>query len=108
MRDAMSTHKIITELLDENMIGAKKQISDTLYEKLGEHLNAIYKDIAPTLISEKKKSHKEDEEEDEEEGTPGKKQDMDGDGDIDSADYKAKKSAAIKAAIAKRKKGKKK
>ena len=102
----MSTHKIITELLDENMIGAKKQISDTLYEKLGEHLNAIYKDIAPTLISEKKKSHKEDEEE--EEGTPGKKQDMDGDGDIDSADYKAKKSAAIKAAIAKRKKGKKK
>ena len=102
----MSTHKIITELLDENMIGAKKQISDTLYEKLGEHLNAIYKDIAPTLISEKKKSHKEDEEE--EEGTPGKKQDMDGDGDIDSEDYKAKKSAAIKAAIAKRKKGKKK
>ncbi len=100
----MSTHKIITELLDENMIGAKKQISDTLYEKLGEHLNAFYKDIAPTLISEKKKSH----DDDEEEGTPGKKEDMDGDGDIDSEDYKAKKSAAIKAAIAKRKKGKKK
>jgi hypothetical protein len=59
MRDTMSTQKIIKELLDENLIGAKKEIHETLYEKLGVHLNEMYKDIAPDLITEaKKKKHK--------------------------------------------------
>lgn len=51
----MSTQKIIKELLDENLIGAKKEIHETLYEKLGVHLNEMYKDIAPDLITEAKK-----------------------------------------------------
>ena len=50
----MSTHKIIKELIDENLIGAKKEINDILYEKLGNHLNEMYVEIAPTLLGEKK------------------------------------------------------
>ncbi len=106
----MSTEKIIKELLDDNLIGAKREIEESLYSKLGEKLQEVYKEVAPNLISEgkKKKKKKKDDEEEEEKGTAGKKEDMDGDGDIDSDDYMAKKDAAIKAAIAKRKKGKKK
>lgn len=51
----MSTHKVIKELLDENLIGAKKEIEDLLYEKLGEHLNEAYDELAPTLLGEAKK-----------------------------------------------------
>jgi len=58
MRDAMSTQKIIKELLDENLIGAKKEIQETLYQKLGQHLNEIYKEVAPEMISEGKKKNK--------------------------------------------------
>ncbi len=54
----MSTHKIIKELIDENLIGAKNEIHDLLYEKLGNHLNEMYVDIAPTLLGEKKKHKK--------------------------------------------------
>jgi len=105
----MTTEKIIKELLDDNLIGAKKEIEEALYSKLGEHLQEMYKEVAPDLINEgKKKKKKKDDEEEEKEGTSGKKEDMDGDGDIDSDDYMAKKDAAIKAAMAKRKKGKKK
>jgi len=46
----MNTQKIVKELLDENLIGAKKEIEDTLYAKLGEKLTEAYKDIAPSLI----------------------------------------------------------
>tara|TARA_R110000868_G_scaffold81820_4_gene231382 strand:+ start:2946 stop:3389 length:444 start_codon:yes stop_codon:yes gene_type:complete len=58
MRIPMSTHKIIKELIDENLIGAKKEINDILYEKLGNHLNEMYVEIAPTLLGEKKKHKK--------------------------------------------------
>jgi len=55
----MSTHKIIKELLDENLIGAKNEIEDLLYSKLGDHLNEMYVELSPTLLGEKKK-HKPD------------------------------------------------
>ena len=48
----MSTQKIIKELLDENLIGAKKEIEDILYAKLGEKLTEAYKEIAPTIITD--------------------------------------------------------
>ena len=70
----MSTHKIIKELLDENLIGAKKEIEDLLYSKLGDHLNEMYVELAPTLLGEKKGHGK------------AKKKDHDGDGDGDFAD----------------------
>jgi hypothetical protein len=54
----MSTQKIIKELLDENLIGAKKEIHEALYAKLGEHLNEMYKEIAPDIITEGKKKNK--------------------------------------------------
>ena len=48
----MSTQKIIKELLDENLIGAKKEIEDALYSKLGEKLAESYKDIAPSILND--------------------------------------------------------
>tara|TARA_R110002051_G_scaffold310253_1_gene383273 strand:- start:3487 stop:4035 length:549 start_codon:yes stop_codon:yes gene_type:complete len=48
----MDTQKIIKELLDENLIGAKKEIEDVLYSKLGEKLTESYKNIAPTLLED--------------------------------------------------------
>tara|TARA_R110002051_G_scaffold324818_1_gene423956 strand:+ start:657 stop:995 length:339 start_codon:yes stop_codon:yes gene_type:complete len=48
----MSTHKIVTELLDENLIGAKKEIEDALYAKLGEKLTDAYKEIAPSILAD--------------------------------------------------------
>lgn len=58
MRDTMSTEKIIKELLDENLIGAKKEIQDVLYSKLGEHLNEVYREVAPDMLNEGKKKKK--------------------------------------------------
>ena len=46
----LDTQKIIKELLDENLIGAKKEIEDALYAKLGEKLTESYKNIAPSII----------------------------------------------------------
>ena len=97
----MSTHKIIKELLDENLIGAKKEIEDILYEKLGEHLNEMYTEIAPSLLDEGKKKKKKEKmdpvgEEDD---------DVDNDGDSDESDnYIKKRRAAIEKAVSKRKK----
>lgn len=54
----MSTEKIIKELLDENLIGAKKEIQDVLYSKLGEHLNEVYREVAPDMLNEGKKKKK--------------------------------------------------
>jgi len=48
----MNTQKIVKELLDENLIGAKKEIEDALYAKLGEKLTESYKDIAPSIITD--------------------------------------------------------
>ena len=63
----MTTEKIIKELLDDNLIGAKKEIEEALYSKLGEHLQEMYKEVAPDLINEgKKKKKKKDDDEDEE------------------------------------------
>ena len=75
----MKTQKIIKELLDENLIGAKQEIMDLLYEKMSERLSEAYVDIAPTLVSEGKKKH-----------------DKDGDGDEDSDDWKMARDEAIK------------
>ena len=41
--------------MDENLIGAKKEIETILYDKLGETLNEKYKDLAPTLLEKKKR-----------------------------------------------------
>lgn len=82
----MSTHKIIKELLDENLIGAKKEIEDLLYEKLGDHLNEMYTEIAPTLLGEGKKKKKK------------AKKDYDGDGEVESSEdeWKGSRDKAIK------------
>jgi len=80
----MSTQKIIKELLDENLIGAKREIEDLLYEKLGEHLNEMYVEIAPTLLGEAKKKKKK-------KGAKPDFLDLDGDGDKDEPMKKAAK-----------------
>ena len=84
----MSTNKIIKELIDENLIGAKKEINDLLYEKLGNHLNEMYVDIAPTLLGEKKKHKK----------GKGKPDflDFDGDGDKEESMKSALKDKSVK------------
>lgn len=85
----MSTQKIIKELLDENLIGAKKEIEDLLYEKLGDHLNETYVELAPTLLGEKKKHKK---------GKGAKPDflDLDGDGDEEESMKKAAKDKEMK------------
>lgn len=77
----MSTHKIIKELLDENLIAAKREIEEALYEKLGEHLNEMYVDIAPTLLGEAKKSKKKKKKK--KNGARPDFLDLDGDGDTE-------------------------
>ena len=92
----MSTHKIIKELLDENLIGAKKEIEDILYEKLGEHLNEMYMEIAPSIIGESKKKMDPVGEEDE---------DVNNDGKVNTGDdVIMSRRKKISKAIAKRKK----
>jgi len=107
----MSTHKIIRELLDENLIGAKKEIEDVLYIKLGEHLDEMYAEVAPELLGEAKKKHKKHKKG--KKHNTGKKQnedekpdflDADGDGDEDESwkdaeEDKKKKKSKIKEAI---------
>ena len=85
----MSTHKIIKELLDENLIGAKKEIEDLLYSKLGDHLNEMYVELSPTLLGEKKKHKK---------GKGAKPDflDLDGDGDKEESMKKASKDKEMK------------
>ena len=39
--------------MDENLIGAKKEIETILYDKLGETLNEKYKDLEKYYIKEK-------------------------------------------------------
>jgi len=48
----MSTQNIIKEILDENLLGAKKEIEDVLYAKLGERLTEAYKEIAPSILTD--------------------------------------------------------
>jgi DNA mismatch repair ATPase MutL len=51
----MSTNNVIKHLLDENLIGAKKEIEELLYSKLGEQLQEKYMELAPSLVEAKKK-----------------------------------------------------
>ena len=91
----MSTSTIIKELIDENLIGAKKEIEDLLYAKLGEHLHEKYTEIAPTLLEKKKKKLDPVGDED---------ADIDNDGDEDDDDkYLGKRREAIARAIKMRK-----
>ena len=90
----MSTQKIIKELLDENLIGAKKEIEDLLYEKLGDHLNETYVELAPTLLGEKKK-HK-SEKKKHKKGAKPDFLDLDGDGDEEESMKKASKDKEMK------------
>lgn len=85
----MNTQKIIKELLDENLIGAKKEIQEALYSKLGEHLNEVYKEVAPDMITEGKKKKKKKKKAD---------KDYDGDGEVESSEeeWKGSRDKAIK------------
>jgi len=74
----MKTEKVIAELLDENLIGAKREITDILYTKMAEKLTDVYEEIAPSILGEKK-NH-----------------DKDGDGDEDSEDWEMARDSAIK------------
>jgi len=56
----MSTNNVIKHLLDENLIGAKKEIEELLYSKLGEQLQEKYMELAPSLVEAKKKKKKPD------------------------------------------------
>tara|TARA_Y100001972_G_C7644883_1_gene324037 strand:+ start:1127 stop:1594 length:468 start_codon:yes stop_codon:yes gene_type:complete len=85
----MKTQKIIKELLDENLLGAKNEILDVLYHKMAEKLGEKYMEIAPTLVGGPTLDSDELQEK--------KGKDHDGDGDIDSDDYLAAKDKAIKA-----------
>lgn len=84
----MSTQKIIKELLDENLIGAKKEIQEALYNRLGEHLNEVYRDVAPDMITEGKKKKKKKKAD----------KDYDGDGEVESSteEWKGSRDKAIK------------
>ena len=88
----MSTQKIIKELLDEDLIGAKKEIEDLLYEKLGDHLNETYVELAPTLLGEGKKKKKKKKKK----GSKPDFLDLDGDGDEDESMKKAAKDKEMK------------
>lgn len=85
----MKTQKIIKELLDENLLGAKNEILDVLYNKMAEKLGEKYMEIAPTLVGEPALDSDELQEK--------KGKDLDGDGDVDSDDYLKAKDEAIKA-----------
>ena len=90
----MSTQKIIKELLDENLIGAKREIEDLLYEKLGDHLNETYVELAPTLLDEKKKHKKKKHKKGK--GVKPDFLDLDGDGDEEESMKKAAKDKEMK------------
>ena len=87
----MSTEKIIKELLDENLIGAKKEIQDVLYSKLGEHLNEVYREVAPDMLNEGKKKKKKKK-------ADKADKDYDGDGKVESSteEWKGSRDKAIK------------
>ena len=85
----MKSKKIIKELLDENLLGAKNEILDVLYHKMAEKLGEKYMEIAPSLVGEPTLDSDELQEK--------KGKDLDGDGDIDSDDYLKAKDEAIKA-----------
>ena len=84
----MKTKKIIKELLDENLLGAKNEILDVLYHKMAEQLGEKYMELAPTLVGKPALNSDELQEK--------KGKDHDGDGNIDSDDYLAAKDKAIK------------
>jgi hypothetical protein len=74
----MKAKKIILSILDENAITAKTMISEELAIRVGQRLAEEYVRVAKETFNE------------------GKKKDHDGDGDIDSDDWKAARDAAIK------------
>ena len=97
----MSTEKIIKELLDENLIGAKKEIQDVLYSKLGEHLNEVYREVAPDMLNEAKKKKKKKKADKADKAD----KDYDGDGKVESSteEWKGSRDKAIKEKMGKNK-----
>ena len=108
-------YKILEDLLDEDLISAKKEIEKALYNKIGEKLDTKYSGVAPEVFEAKKDS---DDNEDIDEKKKRKRkldpvgkedEDIDNDGDADDTDeYLSKRRSTIaKAMISRNKKVKK-
>ncbi len=108
-------YKILEDLLDEDLISAKKEIEKALYNKIGEKLDTKYSGVAPEVFEAK---HDSDDNEDIDEKKKRKRkldpvgkedEDIDNDGDADDTDeYLSKRRATIaKAMISRNKKVKK-